>query len=60
MVEESSLYDPRQEHDACGIGAVVNICGRRDHATVEQGKQILMNLMHHGAAGPGGGRVCRR
>ena len=45
------LYDPRWEHDACGIGAVVNISGRRDHAIVEYGKQVLMNLMHRGAAG---------
>ncbi len=45
------LYDPRFEHDACGIGAVVNISGRRDHAIVEHGRQILLNLMHRGAAG---------
>ncbi len=45
------LYDPRFEHDACGIGAVVNISGRRDHAIVEHGKQILMKLQHRGAAG---------
>ncbi|MBN2473142.1 MAG: glutamate synthase large subunit [Pirellulales bacterium] len=45
------LYDPRWEHDACGVGAVVNISGRRDHAIVEYGKQVLMNLMHRGAAG---------
>ena len=45
------LYDPQWEHDACGIGAVVNISGRRDHAIVEYGKQVLLNLMHRGAAG---------
>jgi len=45
------LYDPQWEHDACGIGAVVNIAGGRDHAVVEYGKQVLMNLMHRGAAG---------
>ncbi len=45
------LYDPRFEHDACGIGAVVNISGRRDHDIVQYGKQVLMNLMHRGAAG---------
>ena len=45
------LYDPRFEHDACGIGAVVNISGRREHAIVEHGKQVLLNLMHRGAAG---------
>ena len=45
------LYDPRNEHDACGIGAVVNISGRRDHAIIEYGKQVLLNLQHRGAAG---------
>ena len=45
------LYDPRFEHDACGIGAVANISGRRDHAIIEQGNQILLNLLHRGAAG---------
>jgi glutamate synthase domain-containing protein 2/glutamate synthase domain-containing protein 1/glutamate synthase domain-containing protein 3 len=45
------LYDPQWEHDACGIGAVVNISGARNHAIVEYGKQVLMNLMHRGAAG---------
>ncbi|MGW8257149.1 MAG: hypothetical protein ACWGMZ_06670 [Thermoguttaceae bacterium] len=45
------LYDPRFEHDACGIGAVVNVSGRKDHSIVEYGKQVLLNLMHRGAAG---------
>ncbi|HEX41184.1 MAG TPA: glutamate synthase large subunit [Phycisphaerales bacterium] len=45
------LYDPRYEHDACGIGAVVNIAGRPDHSIIEYGKQILVNLHHRGAAG---------
>jgi len=44
------LYDPRNEHDACGIGAVVNISGRRDHAVLDHGRQVLLNLMHRGAA----------
>ncbi len=48
---ERGLYDPQWEHDACGIGAVVNITGRRDHAIVEHAKQVLLNLMHRGAAG---------
>lgn len=48
------LYDPTYEHDACGIGAIVNISGRRDHAIVEQGLQVLLNLMHRGAAGADG------
>ena len=49
--KNQGLYDPQHEHDACGIGAVVNISGRRDHAIVEYGKQVLLNLMHRGAAG---------
>ena len=47
----SNLYHPQWEHDACGIGAVVNISGRRDHAIIEHGKQVLLNLQHRGAAG---------
>jgi glutamate synthase domain-containing protein 2/glutamate synthase domain-containing protein 1/glutamate synthase domain-containing protein 3 len=46
-----ALYDPALEHDACGIGAVVNISGRREHRVVELGKQVLLNLHHRGAAG---------
>jgi len=51
MPKPQGLYDPQWEHDACGIGAVVNISGRRDHAIVEHGKQVLLNLMHRGASG---------
>ncbi len=47
----TGLYHPRHEHDACGIGAVVNIAGARSHAIVEHGRRILENLMHRGAAG---------
>jgi glutamate synthase domain-containing protein 2/glutamate synthase domain-containing protein 1/glutamate synthase domain-containing protein 3 len=49
--ERSGLYDPRWEHDACGIGAVANISGRRDHSIIEYGNEVLLNLMHRGAAG---------
>jgi glutamate synthase domain-containing protein 2/glutamate synthase domain-containing protein 1/glutamate synthase domain-containing protein 3 len=45
------LYEVRREHDACGIGAVVNISGKREHSIIEYGKQILINLQHRGAAG---------
>ena len=48
---KTGLYDPRNEHDACGIGAVVNISGERSHEIVQQGRRILENLMHRGAAG---------
>jgi len=44
------LYESRREHDACGIGAVVNISGKREHTIIEYGKQILLNLQHRGAA----------
>jgi glutamate synthase (ferredoxin) len=45
------LYDPAHEHDACGVGFVVNIKGRRSHTIVEQALQILVNLSHRGACG---------
>ncbi len=48
---DQGLYEVRREHDACGIGAVVNINGRRDRSIIEYGKQILINLHHRGAAG---------
>src|ERR1700757_3559202 len=47
----SGLYDPGNEHDACGVGFVVDIKGRKSHAVVEQGLQILLNLLHRGACG---------
>jgi glutamate synthase (ferredoxin) len=45
------LYDPRHEHDACGVGFVVNVKGRRSHAVIQQGLQLLINLLHRGACG---------
>ena len=45
------LYDPRHEHDACGIGFVANIEGRKSHDIVLKGIQILINLTHRGACG---------
>ena len=45
------LYDPRHEHDACGVGFVANITGKRSHSLVEQGLKILENLSHRGATG---------
>ena len=48
---KQGLYDPRNEHDACGIGFVVNIRNRKSHRIVEQGLQILENLTHRGAVG---------
>ncbi len=50
-LKNQGLYESRREHDACGIGAVVNISGRRDHSIIEYGREILLNLHHRGAAG---------
>lgn len=50
-VERQGLYEPRREKDACGIGAVVNISGKREHSILENAKQVLLNLHHRGAAG---------
>ena len=49
--ERQGLYDPRNEHDACGVGFVVNIKGRKSHDIVSRGLQILVNLDHRGAVG---------
>src|SRR5580765_2155648 len=46
-----ALYDPRNEHDACGVGFVVDIKGRKSHGVIEKGLQILLNLLHRGACG---------
>ena len=45
------LYDPRNEHDACGVGFVANIKGRKSHEVVSAGLEILINLDHRGAVG---------
>jgi len=45
------LYDPRHEHDACGVGFVAHIKGQRSHPIIEQGLKILENLDHRGAVG---------
>ena len=45
------LYDPRHEHDACGVGFVVDVKGRRSHDIVRKGLEVLLNLEHRGACG---------
>src|SRR6516162_4706005 len=45
------LYDPRNEHDSCGIGFVANIKGRKSHDIIARGLEILVNLDHRGAVG---------
>ena len=49
--EKQGLYDPRNEHDACGVGFVANIKGRKSHEVVACGLEILINLDHRGAVG---------
>lgn len=49
--KKQGLYDPTFEHDACGIGFVVNIKGNKSHKIVQQGIKILDNLTHRGGAG---------
>src|SRR5881397_714948 len=47
----AGLYDPSNEHDACGVGFVVDIKGRKSHSVIEKGLRILLNLLHRGACG---------
>jgi len=43
------LYDPRNEHDACGVGFIAHIKNEKSHAIVADGIRILLNLAHRGA-----------
>ena len=45
------LYDPANEHDACGVGFIANVKGKKSHAIIHQGLRILENLTHRGAVG---------
>jgi glutamate synthase (NADPH/NADH) large chain len=51
MMSARGLYDPRNEHDACGVGFVANIKNRKSHEIVAAGLSILCNLEHRGAVG---------
>ncbi|MGZ4836696.1 MAG: glutamate synthase central domain-containing protein, partial [Terriglobales bacterium] len=51
LPEARGLYDPRLEHDACGIGFVASIKGQRTHEIVRKGIEVLVNLTHRGACG---------
>src|SRR6476660_5549010 len=48
---KQGLYDPQFEHDACGVGFLVNIKGRKSHDIIGQALRILLNLDHRGACG---------
>ena len=51
MISAQGLYDPRNEHDACGVGFVAHIKGSKSHDIIAQGLNILRNLDHRGAVG---------
>ena len=45
------LYDPRHEHDACGMGFVASMGGQKSHDIIRKGIEVLINLTHRGACG---------
>ncbi|MDD3077978.1 MAG: glutamate synthase large subunit [Paludibacter sp.] len=47
--EQRSLYSFQNEHDACGVGLVLNLYGEKSHEIVEKGLQVLENMVHRGA-----------
>lgn len=49
--KKQGLYDPRFEHDACGIGFVTHIKGKKSHQIIRQAITILLNLTHRGGCG---------
>ena len=49
--EPSGLFDPRREHDACGVGFIANLKGGKSHAIIKDALYILENLEHRGAVG---------
>ncbi len=51
LPEQPGLYDQVNEHDACGVGMVINIDGVKDHDIVEKGLRVLENMRHRGAEG---------
>ena len=51
LPQAHGLYDPRNEHDACGIGLIANISNAKSHRMVADGLSILKNLEHRGAVG---------
>jgi glutamate synthase (NADPH/NADH) large chain len=51
LPQPQGLYDPRNEHDACGIGFVANVSGVKSHDIILKGIEILINLTHRGACG---------
>lgn len=50
-IRNRGLYDSRFEHDACGVGLLVNVRGVKSHQLVEKGLQVLEHMVHRGAEG---------
>ena len=50
-MQPQGLYDPRFEHDACGVGFIVDMKGRQSHSIVQRALRVLVNLAHRGACG---------
>ncbi|MCW2942109.1 MAG: hypothetical protein JWN00_5094 [Actinomycetia bacterium] len=51
LPQSQGLYDPANEHDACGVGMVADLQGRKSHDIVEKALTVLRNLDHRGAKG---------
>jgi glutamate synthase (NADPH/NADH) large chain len=51
MPEAQGLYNPHNEHDACGVGFIANMKGKKSHEIIQNGIKILENLEHRGAVG---------
>ncbi|MBJ6724633.1 glutamate synthase large subunit [Geomesophilobacter sediminis] len=51
LPKKQGMYDPQFEHDACGVGFVTNIKGKKSHEIVRQAITVLANLDHRGAVG---------
>ncbi len=51
QLQRQGLYDPRFEHDACGVGLLANINGVKSHEIIEKGLQVLEHMVHRGAEG---------
>jgi glutamate synthase domain-containing protein 2/glutamate synthase domain-containing protein 1/glutamate synthase domain-containing protein 3 len=51
LPEKQGLYDPRFEHDNCGVGFVCNFKGEKSYGIIEKGVNVLENLIHRGATG---------
>lgn len=49
IFDQNNLYNPEFEHDACGVGLVIDIHGNKSHNIVEKSLQVLENMLHRGA-----------